>query len=129
MPPAKTANSMLRNMPSVDEMLRSEVACIVIETAGQRHAVDLIRRVLDGLREEISAAGAKAYSKQELTSMAESQVESSWATERLAGTHRVINATGVIIHTNLGRAPLSENARRAIADQAAGYCTLEVHGS
>ena len=112
-------------MPSVDEMLRSDAARIVIEMAGQRHAADLIRRVLGVLREEISAAGAKAYSKHELTSIAESQVESSWATERLAGTQRVINATGVIIHTNLGRAPLSENARRAIADQAAGYCTLE----
>jgi L-seryl-tRNA(Ser) seleniumtransferase len=37
----------------------------------------------------------------------------------------VINATGVVIHTNLGRAPLSKNARRAVADEAAGYCTLE----
>jgi L-seryl-tRNA(Ser) seleniumtransferase len=38
---------------------------------------------------------------------------------------RVINASGVILHTNLGRAPLSEAARRAITEQAAGYCTLE----
>lgn len=112
-------------MPSVDEMLRSEAARMVMESAGSRHAADLVREILDGLREEISAAGAKAYSKQELTSMAEGRVESSWAAEGQAGTHRVINATGVIIHTNLGRAPLSENARRAIAEEAAGYCTLE----
>ena len=38
--------------------------------------------------------------------------------------HRVINATGVILHTNLGRAPLSDAARRAI-EEASGYCTLE----
>jgi L-seryl-tRNA(Ser) seleniumtransferase len=38
---------------------------------------------------------------------------------------RVVNATGVILHTNLGRAPLSEAARRAVAEEAAGYCTLE----
>jgi hypothetical protein len=41
-----------------------------------------------------------------------------------SGQLRVINATGVIVHTNLGRAPLSEAAKRALLD-AAGYCTLE----
>jgi L-seryl-tRNA(Ser) seleniumtransferase len=39
---------------------------------------------------------------------------------------RVINATGVLIHTNLGRAPLSENARRAVADAAGGYVDVEM---
>jgi L-seryl-tRNA(Ser) seleniumtransferase len=58
----------------------------------------------------------------------------SEAERRLAATHldesakrlrHVINATGVVLHTNLGRAPLSEAARRAITEQAAGYCNLE----
>jgi L-seryl-tRNA(Ser) seleniumtransferase len=56
---------------------------------------------------------------------AENRLENAWASEQMAGTHRVINATGVVIHTNLGRAPLSENARQAIAGEASGYCTLE----
>src|SRR5439155_11534027 len=41
------------------------------------------------------------------------------------GLRHVINATGVVLHTNLGRAPLSDAARRAIDDNAAGYCNLE----
>ena len=45
--------------------------------------------------------------------------------DALSVLRRVINATGVILHTNLGRAPLSDAARRAIAQEAAGYCTLE----
>jgi L-seryl-tRNA(Ser) seleniumtransferase len=45
--------------------------------------------------------------------------------ELMTGTHRVINATGVVIHTNLGRAPLSAAARTAIANEASQYCTLE----
>jgi L-seryl-tRNA(Ser) seleniumtransferase len=47
------------------------------------------------------------------------------ARERECGLRRVINATGVVLHTNLGRAPLSDAARRAVAEEAARYCTLE----
>jgi L-seryl-tRNA(Ser) seleniumtransferase len=45
--------------------------------------------------------------------------------EAATSLRRVINATGVILHTNLGRAPLSAAARQAVAEEAAGYCTLE----
>ena len=51
------------------------------------------------------------------------------ARETCHGLRRVINASGVILHTNLGRAPLSDAARRRIAGEAAGYCTLEYDAS
>ena len=47
------------------------------------------------------------------------------AREKELGLRRVINATGVILHTNLGRAPLAEEARRMVSAEAARYCTLE----
>jgi len=124
MPSAKVSNSVLRNLPSVDELLRSEAARVVVASSGQRHAAAIVRQVIDELRQEISSTRGKARSKEELIAMGESRIENAQASESLVGTHRVINATGVIIHTNLGRAPLSENARQAIAD-AAGYVTLE----
>ena len=52
-------------------------------------------------------------------------LENIWQNEQKSGLQRVINATGVIIHTNLGRAPLSENARKAISEESARYCNLE----
>ena len=53
------------------------------------------------------------------------KIQSLCQAEALSALRRVINATGVILHTNLGRAPLSEPARRAVANEASGYCTLE----
>jgi L-seryl-tRNA(Ser) seleniumtransferase len=64
-------------------------------------------------------------SETDLKETAEERLGDAWTAEQRNGIRRVINATGVVIHTNLGRAPLSETARRAVADEAAGYCTLE----
>jgi len=56
---------------------------------------------------------------------AERRLVKAHEAETNSGLRRVINATGVILHTNLGRAPLSDAARRAVATAAAGYCSLE----
>lgn len=63
-------------------------------------------------------------SKPALIEKAVQSIQALCRLEALAAMRRVINATGVILHTNLGRAPLSDAARTAVA-QAAGYCTLE----
>ena len=89
----------------------------------------LVRRITDEMRREILASA----SPDETGNGSQSSLLRE-AEERLAATHlklserrlrHVINATGVVLHTNLGRAPLSEAARQAITDQAAGYCNLE----
>jgi L-seryl-tRNA(Ser) seleniumtransferase len=64
-------------------------------------------------------------SRASLLGAAEKRLASAHLDEAARGLRHVINATGVVLHTNLGRAPLSDAARRAIADQAAGYCNLE----
>ncbi|MEO6656421.1 MAG: L-seryl-tRNA(Sec) selenium transferase [Pyrinomonadaceae bacterium] len=127
MPSAKApaSNSVLRNLPSVDELLRSSVARDIMTDAGEMHAAALIREVIDDIRQEIGMDNDGRHSKETLLATAERMLQRVWQTEQMTGIHRVINATGVIIHTNLGRAPLSENARKAIAEKASGYCTLE----
>src|SRR5688572_15667137 len=126
MPPAKApaSNSVLRNLPSVDELLRSGHGIIAVREAGERRAVELARTAIEEIRSEIKDA-AGDNSKENLTAAAVARFENGWRIEQLSGIRRVINATGVVIHTNLGRAPLSENARRAIFDAGAAYCTLE----
>ena len=124
MPTARASNSVLRNLPSVDDLLRSDIARTIAAAAGERHASTMARDTIASLREELRAVRGEEKSKLQVMSIAEDRLENAWSAERIAGTKRVINATGVVIHTNLGRAPLSEDARRAAAD-AAGYCTLE----
>jgi len=120
--------AILRQLPSIDELLRSATAKGLVGETGQTRLTDLARDAIAGLREKLSNAAPDEngdYTKEELLADAESRLASAWFAEKSSGLSHVINATGVVIHTNLGRAPLSENARRAIVETAAGYCTLE----
>lgn len=111
----------LRNLPSVDRLLKHQR----IEGLGQAYAhdvvVDLVRQHLDLARTSI-AGGSAGPSPDEL---AESICLHAQALFR-AGPQRVINAAGVILHTNLGRAPLSTQAAAAMGQAAQGYCNLEI---
>lgn len=111
-------------LPSVDELLRTDAAKRIAEECGAKHLTALARGVAAHAREQIAAADETVLSRASVLEEMERLLENSWAAEQRTAQRRVINATGVIIHTNLGRAPLSDAARRAIAG-AAGYCTLE----
>ena len=119
----------MRLLPSVDRLLKTATAQQILESAGAKHLTMLARTVTDSLRMEMlkNVADEKfADSTQaDLLSEAENQLRYFWQVEQTNRLRRVINATGVVVHTNLGRAPLSENARRALIENAAGYCTLE----
>ena len=79
-------------------------------------------QILETLRRRLLGGGA-----QELPALDELAEAARQAAEKLArpGLCRVVNATGVVLHTNLGRAPLSRRAAEAVADAAAGYSNLE----
>ena len=109
-----------RRLPGVDRLLATEPLAAAGATQGHALAVDAARAVLANARER-AALGSPLPSEAELAEDAARRLE---VTAR--GTLQpVINATGVIIHTNLGRAPLSYAARRAMEATAAGYSNLE----
>jgi len=123
--PSKAAelSSRLRDLPSVDTLLRSDAGRAIAAADGEPYATDLIRLVLDELRENILDSLVEQGTV--LLQTALERLEEAWAAERREGVQRVINATGVVIHTNLGRAPLSHAAQNALLGQGSGYCTLE----
>lgn len=128
--PAKTIE-ILRLLPSIDALLQTETAGRILPLSGAKHLTVLARKAADFLRAEIqrkvndNKINAGDLSRENLLKEAEKRLQNLWQNERNARLQRVINATGVIIHTNLGRAPLSENAVKAIAGEAARYCNLE----
>lgn len=125
----ETPNSAenLRFLPSIDALLRSATAAKLLAETGAKHLTRLARVVIDALRREIqeNPQSAPGFSRENLLAEAERRLEHAWRAEQNTSLQRVINATGVIIHTNLGRAPLSDKARKAIYEQASGYCNLE----
>lgn len=117
----QTLNSVLRGLPSVSDLLATPTAREIASVAGESHAAELSRRAVEDVRHEILSGGSSADN---LGDDAEKRLSSAWRSEELKGIRRVINATGVVIHTNLGRSRLADSALEAIT-QAAAYCTLE----
>jgi L-seryl-tRNA(Ser) seleniumtransferase len=98
----------LRDLPSVDELARE---------AGDPLAVDAARAVIERAREEIRAGGEPG----DLAA----RLREELADARRPRLRGVLNATGVVIHTNLGRAPLAEEALARVVEAGRGYSNLE----
>jgi len=126
---SRRATGKLRLLPSVDALLKTETARKIISEAGVNYTTRLARTVTDALRigmlKNISDEKFANLTRAELLEKAEEHLRHFGKLHRAARLRRVINATGVIIHTNLGRAPLSENAIQALIENASRYCSLE----
>jgi L-seryl-tRNA(Ser) seleniumtransferase len=110
----------LRSLPSVDHLLQSTSASSLISNYGRSLTLQAIRITLEETRESI-LQGEPDQPEEKLLAEAQKKLE-RWVTPTL---RPVINATGVIVHTNLGRAPLSNEAQTALLEAASGYNTLE----
>ena len=96
---------------------------------GRDRVRDLLRDILDGLRKEVSGDGIPTNGDHDgahaLLSEIERRLEARGRRVVQPSLRRVINATGVIVHTNLGRAPLAAEALDALNEVAAHYANLE----
>jgi L-seryl-tRNA(Ser) seleniumtransferase len=107
-------NERMRALPAVDALVG------LLADVPPRVAAAAARRAVDAARERVEA-GEPAPSPQEIAAAARRSIESG----RLRGLVPVVNATGVLVHTNLGRVPLGRVQLEAIADVAGGYSNLE----
>lgn len=114
----------LRSLPSVASLLEAQEIRRILRKTPRAVVVDAVRRVLSAFRRE-AAAGAPSRSREEWTALLVSRLPAEVAAAEEPSLRRVINATGVVIHTNLGRAPLPEEGIRAVSLAARGYSNLE----
>jgi L-seryl-tRNA(Ser) seleniumtransferase len=117
------SNQNLHHVPSVDQLLRTDAASALRERVGPRRATNIARSVIAEVR-ALVRDGAAEPTSDGLLAEAVRRLEATAERESQAGIKAVINATGVLLHTNLGRAPLSPSARAAL-DEATRYCSLE----
>src|ERR1700722_13890968 len=118
----------LRALPSVDELLGRPRIAALTQKSGRKLVTFAVRTVLSGARKQISTQALNSSSlvadpktDDELESLVISEVENILA----PSLRRVINATGVVLHTNLGRAPLARQAVARIVATASLYNNLE----
>jgi L-seryl-tRNA(Ser) seleniumtransferase len=129
-PQAAELSAALRMLPSTDELLTSAAIQAVSSEVGRTRTASLARAAISELRTELTAdittqsGRATTYSRESLLIAATKKFHELRDRGSQSRLRKVINATGVVIHTNLGRAPLSKDAIEAVVD-ASGYCTLE----
>ncbi len=109
-----------RSLPSVDKLLQVEPLRTLCKSYGRRLVVDVTRQVLDEARQRITD-NLDRPADNEIIHLIEERLASLTAPTLIP----VINASGVIIHTNLGRAPLSRDALQAGLEVACQYSNLE----
>jgi L-seryl-tRNA(Ser) seleniumtransferase len=114
--------NLLRNIPAMDELLNAAWVKEFLSTLGREQVKTSIAGVLDEIRREIRGGTLVHTPLEEIVAF---RAAAALRLKSAVTLKPVVNATGVVIHTNLGRAPLADEALRAVGSVAAAYSTLE----
>ena len=118
-------SELFRELPSVDEVIRMAAVNPLCEAHGLSALTDAARAVLERIRQEISSGLLDATGLRIALEGVPQALEQELRRSLTLSVRPVINATGVILHTNLGRAPLAEAALEHIREAARHYSNLE----
>ena len=122
---AASKSDLYRKLPSVDELVHNPELATLVSREGQAPVTDTARTVLARLRQEITAGRLDGDGIDIALSGIVPAVERELRRSLSYSLRTVINATGVILHTNLGRAPLPASALQHIHEVAGNYSNLE----
>src|SRR5688500_4980635 len=110
-------NALLRALPSIDELMHRPSVAALLAPHPKRRGVAALRQAVGEARARMLAGDARGGSDED--------IGRALASLSTPGLRPVINATGVVLHTNLGRAPLAERALARLAEVGGDYSNLE----
>lgn len=117
------SKELLRHLPKVDELLQNERLLSVTKKLNQEYLVQIIREEIECVRASILAETfpANHIDREEIVDSIEKRIQKEFD----FGLKKVINGSGVVLHTNLGRAPMPAAVKSALDEILYGYCNLE----
>lgn len=123
-------NYALRIIPPVGEILECPEVLVLAERFGREPVLDVTRQVLDEYRASVDEANrfkenCSLNTRQDVTGYIIRMLAEKLEKQQGVRLKKVINATGIVLHTNLGRAPLPEKALKAMQEVGEGYSNLE----
>ena len=111
-------NERLRSLPSIDELLGEPSLAALLAGTPRQLVVGALRAAVSDARERLLSGSPRGFET--------ADVVRALARVKQSGLQRVLNATGVVLHTNLGRAPLARAAVQHLTNVASGYSNLEL---
>ncbi len=111
----------LRQIPKLDRLLQREDVAALAERWGAAYAATACRTALDAARRRVLADDASAVS-----TLVDEELAAALSDARLRPLQRVVNATGVLHHTNLGRVPFGRDLLQEVLSELSGACCLEI---
>ncbi|HSN58293.1 MAG TPA: L-seryl-tRNA(Sec) selenium transferase [Clostridiaceae bacterium] len=114
-------SELLRKLPKIDELLKEEIVDGFVRNSIRAEVIEVLRETIDGLRGDILEGKTVSLKKEDLLIRFARNMEE----RKKPKLRKVINATGVVIHTNLGRSLLNEEAVRCVEEISMNYNNLE----
>lgn len=122
----KPSKQKLRNLPAVDAIIRDQAVAGLKENISPQILTRLAREVVHELRDEVIKKKNENPTAAQMMNIAVERLRRNAQDLLDGGIKKVINATGIILHTGLGRAVFSEETRKQLLDITEGYCSLEI---
>jgi len=122
--------NVLKAIPPVNEILDSPEVITLIERLGRAYVIENVKLIIDEYRKNIGKSkqlDAEQHhgTRPEVTEYLIKSLKDWIEQQQKSGLKKIINATGIVLHTNLGRAPLPEQAVKSIYEVSQGYSNLE----
>ncbi len=113
--------ALLRSIPKMDELLKNDIFTQLNEEYGSNRVLETSRNVLEELRKSILADEITDFTSETIAD----SIKSALANSDKINLRKVINATGIVLHTNLGRAVIGEKVAKNVFNTVCGYSNLE----